>query len=282
MLWVKLSSCCLIADPTLTLLLFFLSESWILPVTVFTSACSLCVWSSCSWPFCGNSLSVDASLLVYVAGLKMCRVWVATEGWESFIKVSGSLEESSTDLSRVVVEGGFLSLSRLESDKTWATSQSGCWEFSSIDLDGGADWDTWLETTLFWGFSSWPFDWIELPLDPRWRLRLGAGTTPADPTWASSPRPLLSVWLEERLERNVLFFGTGLNPKEEPSDVTEPPEVWLASPAGWLFSGDIGAEGNTEDISSKDKDTQQLLNPLKIQEVIVLVITTLTGHVLQI
>lgn len=142
------------------------------------------------------------------------------------------------------MEDGILSFSRLGFEETWHITGRGCWEVSSVELGG---WGTWFDTgtTLVWGISSWLFrqDGVELPIDPRWRLRRGAGTIPANPTWASNPRPLVSGWLLRRLERNVLFFGTGLNPTEEPSD--GPPEGRLASSACSFFSGDMGSEGNT-------------------------------------
>lgn len=135
------------------------------------------------------------------------------------------------------------SLFGLEWDERWDASQSGCWEFPSWGLDGWADWDTWSETTLFCDMTSCSFgsDWLEL--DPRIRLRLGVGTTPALRPRASDAGLLLSDWMEVHLEWNVLFFGTGLTPTEEPSDVREPPEVGLLC-AGWLFSGYMGPVGN--------------------------------------
>ena len=42
-----------------------------------------------------------------------------------------------------------------------------------------------------------------------------------------------------RLDRNVLFLGTGLKPTEEPSEVTEPVEVWLDGQD--VFGGETSA-----------------------------------------
>lgn len=231
MFWGKLSSSCLIAGPTR--LLF--SLSWMLvvgSVTKFKGGSSLWGWSSRSSLLCDGPVSVDASLLVYLDTLKIYRLWVTVEGCKRLI--TGSQYKFPTDLS-LVIEAGFLCLSRLELEETWELSHSDCKEFSSADVDDRA---TWLDTALLWGISSWLFrpDWLELPLDPRCSLRRGVGIIPADPGWASNPRPLLSDGLRGRLERKVLFFGTGLKPTEEPSD------VWLASPAGWFFSGETGSE----------------------------------------
>ena len=47
-----------------------------------------------------------------------------------------------------------------------------------------------------------------------------------------------------RLDRNVLFLGTGLKPTEEPSEVTEPVEVWLDRRD--VFSGETGSGGKKQ------------------------------------